>query len=327
MTSDKHMNEESALTDTIRNEAIHWVLHQRDAEMSAEDWMALTDWLEADPNHGSAYDAALEADHDLAIIAQSLSPTDDTDNDDEDSAANDNDGGLFTKWPTFGAVAAVLLAAIVFWPASPSPQFATLQTEVGEIREVAINSSVSMVVNSNSELAFDKDTATVRMLRGEATYSVNSPVPGALRVEIDDLVLVDYGTVFNVVRDKEMLRVAVTEGVVMIDPDRTKILVPAGEQIEMQLKDRAVTRSDVAQDAVLAWQDKQLVFEDRSVASVVGDIERSFGTEISVADNLLGQKITGVISLANDETTVISDVAAILDSAAQKSENGWIIGE
>ncbi|MEO9469922.1 FecR domain-containing protein [Parasphingorhabdus sp.] len=327
MTSDSHMNEKPVLTDAISATAIQWVLRQRDGDMQATDWTAFTEWLEADPKHLTAYDRVLEADDDLATVGQKLTPASDGNRDpDESVAANDNGGGLLSRWPAFGALAAVLLAFVVFWPASPSPQFATLQTEVGEIREVAINSSISMVVNGNSKLTLDKESATVRMQHGEATYRVNSPEPGALRVEIDSLVLVDYGTVFNVIRDDDNLRVAVIEGAVMIDPQGSEILVTAGEQIKMQLKDKTLMRSDVELDAVLAWQGRQLLFEDRPVAEVIDDIERNFGTRISVSDNVSDQNVSGVISLENGEATVITDVAAILGSTAQKTEAGWIIG-
>ncbi|MEO9500450.1 MAG: FecR domain-containing protein [Parasphingorhabdus sp.] len=315
------------MTDAISATAIQWVLRQRDGDMQATDWTAFTEWLEADPKHLTAYDRVLEADDDLATVGQKLTPASDGNRDpDESVAANDNGGGLLSRWPAFGALAAVLLAFVVFWPASPSPQFATLQTEVGEIREVAINSSISMVVNGNSKLTLDKESATVRMQHGEATYRVNSPEPGALRVEIDSLVLVDYGTVFNVIRDDDNLRVAVIEGAVMIDPQGSEILVTAGEQIKMQLKDKTLMRSDVELDAVLAWQGRQLLFEDRPVAEVIDDIERNFGTRISVSDNVSDQNVSGVISLENGEATVITDVAAILGSTAQKTEAGWIIG-
>tara|TARA_R110000824_G_scaffold25838_6_gene89563 strand:+ start:9757 stop:10737 length:981 start_codon:yes stop_codon:yes gene_type:complete len=326
MTSDSHMNEESAFSAAIRERAIHWVLAQREADMPAADWVPFTEWLEADPRHLEAYDLALEADDDLAVIGQKLVQAENSD----DHGGPDNDNmrsGIFSRWPAFGAVAALLLAAFIFWPDPPDPQFAKLQTEVGEIREVAINPSVSMVLNGNSELDLNKENATVRMLRGEATYSINSSEPGALHVEIDDLVLVDFGTIFNVVRDKDLLRVAVTEGAVMVDPDGRKILISAGQQMEMQLGSRSVTWSRVSPEAVFAWQGKQLLFEDRSIASVIGDVERNFGTTISVAESQRDRKISGVISLANDEATVINDVAAVLGSSARKTETGWRIGD
>jgi transmembrane sensor len=129
------------------------------------------------------------------------------------------------------------------------------------------------------------------------------------------------------VRDKDLLRVAVTEGAVMVDPDGRKILISAGQQMEMQLDSRSVTWSRVSPEAVSAWQGKQLLFEDRSIASVIGDVERNFGTTISVAESQRDQKISGVISLANDEATVINDVAAVLGSSARKTETGWRIGD
>lgn len=322
MATDSHMNENNAFSDNLYEEAVRWVLRQRDADMPEEQWAAFAEWLETTPEHLAAYNAAVEADEDLGAVGVGLEQS----HHDDEIADNDNAPfSLVSRWPAFGALAAMLLVAVIFWPAPQSTQYAAVQTEYGEIREVAINSSVSMIMNGNTELAVDNDTATVRMLRGEATYSVNSPKPGALRVEVDGLTIVDYGTVFNVIRDNAMLRVAVTEGAVMIGPEREKILVSAGEQIEMQLKDRSLTRSKVSQAAVLAWQDQQLVFENRSVKSVVGDVERNFGTSISVSSGLSGQKITGVISLANDETAVISDVAAALGGKAQKTETGWRI--
>jgi transmembrane sensor len=326
MTSDSHMNKEAALSDAIRERAIHWVLRQRDGDMLASDWVAFTEWLEADPQHLHAYDLALAADDDLGVIGPDMVHGEVSEED--GAAANDNKpGGLFARWPAFGAVAVMLLAAILFWPNSNQPHYVALQTDVGEIREVALSPSVSMVVNGNSRLELDKESATVRMLRGEATYRVNSAEPGALRVEVDDLVLIDYGTIFNVVRDRDQLRVAVIEGAVMIDPDDRKILVKAGQEIDMQLPDGALSRSRISPEEALAWQDKQLLFEDRSVASVIGDVERNFGTSISVANNLTGQKITGVISLTNGEATVINDVAAVLGSSAHKTETGWRIGD
>lgn len=327
MTSDSQMNEESAIPDAIRDRAVHWVLRQHDGDMPASDWVAFTEWLEADSRHLQAYDLALAADDDLAVIGPDLVRSENS-ADDGGAAANDNGGGgWFARWPAFGAVAAILLAAIILWPTAPASHFADLQTEVGEIREVAISPSVSMVVNGNSRLELDKKSATVRMQSGEATYSVNSAKPGALRVEIDGLVLIDYGTIFNVVRDSERLRVAVVEGAVMIDPDNRKIIVPAGQQVDMQLPNGPMSRSRISPEEALGWQDRQLLFEDRSIASVIGDVERNFGTTISVVDSLKGQKITGVISLANDEATVINDVAAVLGSAAHKTGTGWRIGD
>ncbi|GAB5486740.1 MAG: FecR family protein [Parasphingorhabdus sp.] len=329
MTSEPYMNKKSALNEAIREQAVHWVLRQRDGTMAESDWEAFTIWLEADREHLICYDEAIEADDDLGVLGTEIAQSVQTDNETEPEkpsafvpvAANNNQ----SWWAGFGAVAAVLLAAIVFWPSAEPQQFATLQTETGEIRELAIGPSISLTINGNSELAINEHDATVRMVRGEATYRINSEEPGALRVEVDNLVLVDHGTVFNIVRDKDMMRLAVTEGAVMINPARQKILVLAGNEIEMQLDNLSYQGRPVETDNVLAWQDGQLVFENRFVSSVIADVERNFATRISIPDKLKNQQITGVINLSNDQATVIGDVAAVLGGEAQIQEDGWII--
>src|SRR3954469_17900908 len=50
----------------IRDEAALWMARARDPRFA--DWDALTDWLEADPAHNLAYEAAFAA-HDLTAEA------------------------------------------------------------------------------------------------------------------------------------------------------------------------------------------------------------------------------------------------------------------
>ncbi len=331
MTSEPHMNDKNALNDLVRQNAITWLLRQRDEDMTDQDWADFTTWLEQDPLHVTYYDEAVEADADLAILGAKIAETrpDHGDDDSDDSvvsipvAANSNQ----PWWIGFGALAAMLLAAVVFWPNSGAPEFANLQTGLGEIREVTINSSVSLTMNGNSELSVNEKDATVRMVRGEATYRVDSDEPGALRVEIEELVLVDYGTVFNVIRGEGTMRMAVVEGAVMINPEGQRILISAGNEIELQLDDMSFSQRTIDGDSVLAWQDRRLVFEDRSVASVIADIERNFATHISVSNAIEQQRVTGAVSLANEEAIVIGDVAAVLGGTAQKDAQGWSISD
>lgn len=326
MTSEPHMNNNSISNEAIRKQAFRWVLRQREDAMAEQDWVEFTDWLEANPAHLKAYDAALEADEDLAAVAAELSGAE-NDIATETYAAND-DGPEYNRqyrWAGFGAVAAAILAIFIFWPSAQAPQFETFQTEIGEIRKIAVGPDIMISMNGNTKLAVNKDSATVKMLRGEATYNVDSKKPGALRVEIDDLVLVDYGTIFNVVRDDQLLRVAVTQGAVIIGPDKEKLHIKTGRQVQLNLKERKPVSSKIAAENILAWQNRQLAFEDRQVHSVIGDLERNLGTTIKISDRLRNQQITGVVSLANDEATVVGDVAAVLGGKSSKTETGWLI--
>jgi len=59
------------MTTDIRDQAALWMARARDPRFS--DWDALTEWLEADPAHNLAYEAAF-AGHDLAGALASEQP-------------------------------------------------------------------------------------------------------------------------------------------------------------------------------------------------------------------------------------------------------------
>ena len=329
MTSEPHMGEQNPSNDPIWEQAVRWVLQQQEGRMDADDWEEFTAWLEQDPAHGQCYDQAVEADADLETMAGKISEPETIPEPrvpanakhKTPDAANDNR----SWWAGFGAIAAVLIAAIVLWPGQSGPEYALMETAPGEVRTVAIGPSVTMTMNGNSELAVNETSKTIRMISGEASFAVTSDTPGAISVEVADLMLVDVGTIFNVIRDDGEMRLAVADGAVMVNPDEQKILVEAGTEIRMQLDDLSYTSRLISSESVLAWQDRQLVFENRSVASVIADIERILAITITVPDELSRQRITGALNLANEEAVVIGDLAAVLDGTPRENGDIWII--
>lgn len=324
MTSEPYMNEKNASNDPVWEQAVHWVLRQREDKMDAADWEAFTVWLEEKPAHGIVYDQALEADADLGVLGPESVPAMEPQTEQIGvQAANDNR----PWWLGLGAAAAVLIAVVLFWPGQSEPQFATLRTGLGEVREVAIGPAITMTINGNSELAVNKTSRIVRMIDGEASFSVSSAIPGAIQVEVEDLVLVDVGTVFNVIRDDQRMRLAVTEGAVVVNPDRQQIRVEAGHEITMKIDDLSYSSRKVTEQSALAWKNKQLVFENQLVASLKADIERNLGISISLPEDLAEQKVTGTLSLTNDETSIMNDLAAILGRSAYKKDGTWVISD
>ncbi|SIN65051.1 FecR family protein [Parasphingorhabdus marina DSM 22363] len=329
MTSEPHMNDHNPSNDPIWEQAVRWVLQQQEDRMDVDDWEAFSAWLEQDPAHGQCYDQVVEADADLETMAAKNSGPETNPEPQVPAntkhktpgAANDNR----SWWAGFGAIAAVLIAAIVFWPGQSGPEYALMETAPGEVRTVAIGPSITMTMNGNSELAVNETGKTIRMISGEASFAVTSDIPGAIRVEVADLMLVDVGTVFNVIRDDGEMRLAVTDGAVMVNPDEQRIMVEAGTEIRMQLDNLSYTSRPVSSESVLAWQDGQLVFENRSLASVIADIERILATKITVPDELSGQRLTGTLNLANEEAVVMADLAAVLEGTARKNGDIWII--
>ncbi|MEG8031242.1 DUF4880 domain-containing protein [Sphingomonas aurantiaca] len=78
--------------DAAADEAVAW--HLRLPGAGAEEWHAFTDWLEADPAHGDAYDALTRAD---AELDDALTPPDWSDTV-PFTAANDDRAAPRRRW-------------------------------------------------------------------------------------------------------------------------------------------------------------------------------------------------------------------------------------
>jgi len=182
----------------------------------------------------------------------------------------------------WGAVAAalsgvVLLAALTWW------QFAwkTYRTEIGEQRvfELSDGSRVHLNAHSRVEVHFSEHTREVRLLSGEALFTVARDKDRPFRVETDGAVIQAVGTQFNVYRRDQGTQVSVLEGAVRIlvtqghESDAQNVLA-AGQEASIA-HDGRVRRSDKADTAkAVSWQQRRLVFRDDSLADIVAEFNR-----------------------------------------------------
>lgn len=324
--SDYPEDDDPGRTDAIRELAIDWLIRQRDDAMSAEEWDSFSDWLAADERHSLTFEKLAVADASLDGLADQISQRIDTPAEpvSPPPAANDNPLRRFAPlWG--GAIVATLIGALVLLRPADSPAFRHIETAPGEQRVVALQDGITMLLNGASEVEVAKDAPTVRLARGEAAFEITSVEPSPLRVEVADLVLVDHGTVFDVILDERSVRVAVAEGAVGVDYSAGSIRVNAGQQIEKALDGQTLIRRSIDNDAVLGWREGQLEFANAPVSQVVADVGRNLGLQVAVSDRLSSRQLTGVVHLEGDEQQVLADLAALLGSKARKVENGWRI--
>lgn len=318
---------------TMQDEAIHWLLKQREGDMDAQSWEAFTLWLEASPDHARAYDEVVAADDlfDLPIEQAPAAQTPDNPaNDDLPEPANDN--ALARLLPFAMASAAAILLAIFVWPqgGGSTVQVATMP---GETQTLALTDQVTMTVNGGTTVSYLEGQADVTVERGEVFFAVNSPTAKALRVNVADLVLTDYGTQFSVTLDSDEVRVAVSEGIVAVNPDAEAIEINAGEAVEKALDAPAFTKREVDPAIVGSWRTGRLEFDDTPLSDAIAQIGRSTGMAIATADRFEGARLTGSIVLADDKAQIAQGLAAILGGTARQtnarskppSDRNWII--
>jgi len=69
----------------------------------------------------------------------------------------------------------------------------------------------------------------------------------------------------------------------------------------------------------------QLNYVGAPLARVAGDLSRTLGAPIAVADELAELPLTGSIKIRSDDAATVRDLALVADVGARRKGNGWII--
>ncbi len=305
--------------DRMDQQALEWALATQEADFAG--WDGLAAWLEADPRHSDAYDRALAAGNVMAELNALAAPV-------RTRAANDNvepagRSGLRRGW-MFGAMAASVLAviAVPVWQMRPQPY--TVATAIGETESIALADGSRILLNGGTRVTLDRrDIRFARLEMGEALFEVRHDASDPFVVQTGEVQLVDAGTAFNVVRDADALDVAVSEGVVIVNPDAENVRLPAGRRALVDTTSGKITVSDVGFDQVGGWRSGELSFAGTPLAGVAAALERSLGARISVAPALAARPFSGVIQIRGRGAADLADIAPVLGTRAVRRGDRW----
>lgn len=304
--------------DHIRQQAIEWAIATQEAGFAR--WELLVQWLEADSRHSDAYDQALAAGNvlpELTKRAAAVLPI----------AANDDDLPVVRRRKSrgwiYGAISACVLAFVAgpVWQVRPQPY--SVATARGERDSIALADGSRIFLNSGTKITLDKgDIRFARLESGEALFEVRHDASDPFVVESGDVRLVDAGTAFNVIRDGASLDVAVSEGLVIVNPGRENVRLPAGRRAFVNGTDKIVV-SDIAPDQIGGWRFGQLSFTDASLASVAAALERSLGARISVEPAIAARPFSGVVQISGNDAQAIASIALVLGTRAVRHGDRW----
>lgn len=196
----------------IEHVAADWMI-QRDHGLSAAQEAELAFWLAADERHRAAF-KALEATWDLMGEARKTSvivPT------------HPVRRRSRLSWIPVGLAAA--LGAVILWmsgipfPAQSDGSYSTTTTTgIGVLRELDLPDGSVVQINTDSkiEVRFTRAARGVRLVRGEAHFSVAKNPARPFIVSAGDVEMRAVGTAFNVRLRSSAVEVLVTEGSVKV---------------------------------------------------------------------------------------------------------------
>lgn len=306
----------NGVTELIAEDARGWVIRLQDAAFA--DWDTFADWLERDPVHLDAYNAALDADESMAMLF-AHAPTPVFAQDVEPVAAPRR--GLY--WLSGGAVAAAL-ALVIGWTSLSGPSaLQEYATAPGEHREVALADGSKMVLNGATRVALI-DKREAELITGEALFEVRHDAANPFIVKTGGAVLQDAGTVFNVVRDESGLRVSVAEGAVIYQPGSQAVHLAPGDALSVPASGAPQLTRTVPAD-VGAWRGGQLVYRNATLDRVAADLSRNLGIRVRAGKGTEAIPFTGTISTQGGPGAVIERIAALTGTRATRAGKGWTL--
>lgn len=182
------------------------------------------------------------------------------------------------------------------------------RTGTGEQRtlKLADGSVVQLNTRSHIEVSFSKRTRTIRLIDGEALFTVAPETGRSFVVRTAGAAVQAIGTQFNIhSRDGAgQATVTVLEGRVKITgaaatatnrSAHAPLLLDAGQQAAIEPTGRIVKSSAPQLSRATAWQQRRLEFRSATVAEVAAEFNRYNRLQIQIADQTIAtRRMTGL---------------------------------
>lgn len=306
----------------IDEEAIAWVMRLRDA--GADDWDALTLWLEADPAHQHAYDEAALADLDAEALAPAPRPVRPAWTPAPEPAYRRPSRRGFLGW---SAGAAAALAGLIAYSTIPAgAALYTVETGPGEHRSVDLADGSRVYLNGATRIQLDRNNARFASLeRGEALFTVVHDDAHPFEVDAGGARMRDLGTTFNVVAERGAVEVGVSEGRVLFDPNGAAVDLSPGMSLRRAAAGARPVVMRTEPDAIGAWRAGRLSYRSATLDQVADDLSRNLGVAVRVSPAAARQSFTGVIMLDPNKDVAVRRAASLLGVSAGRSGDGWIL--
>jgi len=312
------------------DEAALWAL-RHDRGLTAAEQDEFSQWLAADPRHGTAWAEHRwgwdELDR-LAGLQTSVHAVPDP-----DLLAPRGRRVLRFVLPVLAA-AAVLTLGLFVWTFRPvtsvSPEIPTITRSLALIEQRALADGSTIELNRGAVVTehFSAGERRVRLVRGEAHFTVAKDAARPFFVEAGGVTVRAVGTAFNVRLDPASVEVLVTEGKVQVGavapsrPDARTIegsslrqgygsqdgpYLNANERTVVSLAPSApapqvaiVPPAEI--EARLAWQPRLLDFTDAPLAEIVAEFNRRNPVRLTLTDaNLARQRLSATFRSDNVE--------------------------
>lgn len=320
----------------VLDQAVSWHIRLKEADDQA--WVEFAEWLAANPAHNDAYEAVADEDERLspylsvaafpAGLENSASHRANTDYLEEVDGVGRNTASrpALLRWGALAAsIAAAAVLAFQFMPAGSEKY--TLATAPGEVRTIALADGSEIMLNGASKIILDRNhERQAELLSGEARFKVTHDDAAPFTVIAGDSRIVDVGTVFNVVRTNQQLRVAVAEGAVRFEGSSGKLDLKPGDAISVD-SGGSIRIARRPTSAIGSWTQGALVYEAAPLGTIAEDLSRSLGVTMSLSAAMRSKPFTGVIQTDGNRAAIRARLEQLIGVPIVADGSNWTVQE
>ena len=299
--------------------AVEWFVRRDGNTLSAEEQAAFEAWLAADPVHTAAFAEVEriwgELDEVPATRARQRR---------SDGLAVARAAPADTRrrpppparpWRRFavgGLAAGLCLFFLAVGTDLPTRLQADARTGVGKTLQVTLPDGSTAVLNTASAIAMDytADARHLRLLKGEAAFTVAKDEARPFAVETDDGLSTALGTVFLVRRHEDATTVTVIESEVAVAPEErpdttAAAVLSASQRVTYAAGLGLGPIQTIDPREATAWQRGKLIFVELALGDVIDELNRYHVGQILIVDEAVrDMKVNGVFDTGDTVGTL-----------------------
>lgn len=316
------MSNPQAANEKTVAEASAWVIKRGDDSFSLEEHKALTLWRGQSPGHEAAYQDALATWEQLRLLdnaevaeiaeiaedAAPVTPSDKLDGVRPQPAAIARKPRHRMAWRSLAAAMLLFLAGGAYFYAEDSlialqADYATAAAETEQV-DLADGSEILLNRRSAVQVNYHDDRRVVKLLKGEAIFSVASDPARPFVVNGDQVEVRALGTRFIVREHRGATKITALEHSIEVtvktdgNAKNPKVVLRPVQSLRVRDDGSLSAVTEENRKHVTAWTRGRLVFQKRPLVEVLAEIDRhTGGRTILMNDALARQPVSGVFFL------------------------------
>jgi transmembrane sensor len=296
-------------------QAIDWLTVLQDPESDVDRFTSFQAWLDAKPDHRSAYERVEGLWHELSRpeLRQAY----------EGRARPFLTTRRAATFGGFGAIAASVAAVLITVGFQPREAIYTAPQDHGQEVVLKDGTSLSLKAGAQVKVRLGAHKRDAVLARGEALFDVAHDTARPFKVKVGDHQIDVLGTAFDVRRRADGFQVTVLRGLVRVSPQSggDGVAMAKGDHYDhLSLTNDVRVVKGEPQD-LDEWKAGRRVYRNSPLSAVMADLNTSLDKPVILASSAADIRFSGILQMS-DDAAVLRQLEAVLPIRIRATSRG-----